>query len=372
MKVDKIKKNNCTGCGACENICTRKCISMQLDKEGFRYPHINETKCIDCGKCYSICRERTNCYGSGGRQSEYPYALAAYAKDKVLLENSSSGGIFGLLAYRILEMKGIVYGVSFENMRCSTVRIHKTKELKKIQKSKYLQSHMGLAYQNVKNDLKMGRKVLFSGTPCQIAGLYAYLEEDYPGLYTCDVVCHGVPSEKVFQKYIEYSENKHGNILKDFVWRDKRKGWSCNSLVEYFADGSEQTANSMTHPFQRGFLLNMYLRPSCYECEFTGIPRRADLSLADYWNSELHDLELKTKNHDSGMSIVVVSSSKGETLVKEIRDDCIYKELSIDVVKECSRHFYLPPEQYVDRQLFFEDLDKKTFDFMISHYIFKN
>ena len=367
MTVQDISKTECTGCGACENCCPVNCISLQMDAEGFRYPVIDESRCINCGNCGTTCLSRRKA-GEGSQENVKAYA--AYAKDNEVLGYSSSGGIFAVMAKDILDRGGVVYGAKLEKLRVKHTRVCDKEHLVEIQKSKYLQSDISLTYRQAKSDLEEGTKVLFSGTPCQIAGLYAFLQKEYDNLITCDVVCHGVPSEKVFDKFIRYEEKKHHSKIVDMYWRDKRNGWHLNSIVEVFKNGTETAIQSYQHPFQRGFLDNLYLRPSCYQCRFCGIPRAADISLADYWQANRHNAEFAADNADRGISIVMLSRDKGISLFEKVKEKCIWKELDVSVVKECSRHSYLPPLGNKDRENFFAALSRYSFRKLMKKYIF--
>lgn len=369
MTIQSIMAEECTGCGACENICPVGCISLQMDAEGFRYPIVDESRCINCGKCLKTCRSRKR---AGSAESKSIKAYAAYTKDAELLRYSSSGGIFAVLAQEFIHRGGIVYGAGLDGLKVKHMRIHNKEKLMLIQKSKYLQSNISNTYQQAREDLESGLEVLFSGTPCQIAGLYAFLGQEYKNLTTCDVVCHGVPSEKVFEKFVQHEEKVFHSKLVGLFWRDKRNGWHKNSIVEVFEDGQEIATQSYYHSFQRGFLDNLYLRPSCYQCQFCGVQRVADISLADYWQAEKHNKEFAAINDDRGISIVIASSLKGILLFEKVKSLCIWKEIDISVVKECSRHFYLPPLENKDRNDFFQALPKSSYKKICKKFIFGN
>lgn len=363
--VKLIEKKECTGCYACKNICPTGCICLRMDEEGFAYPEIEQNKCISCGQCYGVCTARR----AAGLVERHSSVRLAYAMNLQVVSASSSGGLFATVAIFFLEQEGIVYGAALESMRVRHVRISTEKDLHKILKSKYLASDVGDSFQQVRDDLAAGKKVLFSGTPCQISGLYAFLGGDNDNLYTCDVVCHGVPSRRVFDKFVCYEEKKYNAKMVSMTWRDKRRGWHRNSIVECFDNGREVDKLSYEHSFQRGFLDNLYLRPSCYECKFAGIPRVADISLADGWNAERHHKKFAERNNDRGLSFVITSSSKGETVFEMIEDKCVYEAVTIEEVKECSRHVYKPPLMNARRNDFFEDINK-SYKYLMKKYIY--
>ena len=306
-------KSMCCGCEACVNICPQNCITMKEDEEGFRYPQINKEKCINCGLCNKACPLQNEVKKSKFMTKYY----AAYNKSDKILSKSSSGGMFWLLVKYILEKRGVIYGVIQDSTyNVKFTRAKTEKECISIRKSKYLQARVNDTYLKVKEDLKNNKYVLFSGTPCQVAALYKFLDKDYEKLYTVDVVCHGVPSMSVYRKYIKYIEKKYKKRVININWRDKIKGkWGPNHVTILFDDGSSVSTISLNNLFQRGFLYNIYLRPSCYKCIYAKIPRIGDLSLADFWG---YDGNLKKKNKNKGISAVIVSSKKGEKAFEEI------------------------------------------------------
>lgn len=198
----------------------------------------------------------------------------------------------------------------------------------------------------------------FLGTPCQIAALYKFLNKEYEKLCTVDVVCHGVPSNKVYKKYIEEMEKRYKQKVVNIKWRDKTKGWGPNHVTLYFEDGKSCTSISRENPFQTGFLDNVYLRPSCYNCAYAKLPRIGDISLADFWG---YDGELKDKNNNKGISAVIISSEIGKKIFKDIEKDILYHEVSKEYLTSRSRHAHKPPKENKDREAFFRDFDKMSF-----------
>lgn len=360
-------KADCCGCEACKNICPQKCITMKEDEEGFRYPIIDKEKCINCNLCEKVCPLKKEIQNKDLlKKTEF---LAAYNKDDEILKKSSSGGIFWLLAEWIFENNGIVYGVIQEdtyNVKFS--RAENKNEAEKIRGSKYLQAEVNDIYSLVKADLENSKLVLFSGTPCQVAALYKFLNKEYSNLYTVDVVCHGVPSNAVYRKYIEFMEKQNNKKVTNIKWRDKVNGWGPNRITLYFDDNTTKTTISRENPFQIGFLDNVYLRPSCYECKYAKLPRIADISLADFWG---YDKELLKNNNNKGLSIIVVSSNKGNTLLKNIEKNIIYHEVEEEYVKSKSRHVYIHPIKNKRRTNFFEDFNKMSFDNLAKKYMKK-
>ena len=223
-----LDKQDCCGCGACEQVCPKRCITMKPDEEGFLYPEVNADACVNCGLCEKVCP----ILSAAERETQYPQAVyAAFAKDEQVRKNSSSGGIFTLLAEWVLAQGGTVYGAGFaDDFSVHHIRIETPEQLYLLRGSKYLQSRMESAYRDAKTDLEAGRAVLFSGTGCQIASLKRFLRKDYDNLYAVDVLCHGVPSAKVWSFYLQEKEK----MLKDKItaanFRNKKNGWSCFSI----------------------------------------------------------------------------------------------------------------------------------------------
>lgn len=360
------KKTECCGCEACANVCPKNCIKMVYDEEGYRYAKVDKENCINCGLCEKVCPIKNEPKKTYLDDLKY---YAGYNNDDAALAKSSSGGIFWLLADFIFKKNGIVYGVvqdSTFDVRFERTTSHEQAE--KLRGSKYLQANVNDTYRLVKNDLDENKEVLFSGTPCQVAGLYNYLKKQYDNLYTCDVVCHGVPSDKVYKKFISYIEETNKKKVKNIKWRDKTNGWGPNKIVIYFTDGSSIITTSRENMFQTGFLDNLYLRPSCYECKYARLPRIGDISLADFWG---YDGELVEKNNNKGLSAIIVSSEKGQVLFNSIEKSITYHPVSKEYLIKRSRHSYIHPEENENREKFFSEIDSESFINLAKKYNLK-
>lgn len=231
-------KSECCGCGACRNICPKQAINLKSDDEGFMYPFVNVDLCIKCGLCIKSCPiiQRKNNILKKSPLNVY----AGHAKDEQVWHSSSSGGAFQVLASNLIDKGGIVYGAIFdENFRVIHARISNQKNLEKLKGSKYVQSNTDDIYPIVKKDLKFGYHVLFSGTPCQIEGLIQYLHEPYDNLITCDILCHSVPSPKVFKDYTQFLQEKYHSKIISINMKDKTLGWGHQSLRIRFENGRE-------------------------------------------------------------------------------------------------------------------------------------
>ena len=301
-------KTKCSGCYACVNICPKDCIAMQEDSEGFRYPVVNTEACINCGLCEKSCPLTGAADGVRSKRKGIK-SVACSNKDADALAKSASGGVAHILAEYVIQNGGVVFGVAGDAVTVVRhIMAEEEKDLKLLQNSKYLQSHVDYNYRLAKNQLESGRTVLFTGTPCQIAGLYGYLGKDYDNLITADLVCHGVPSEKVFKKYIlEYSEKAGKKVVS--MGRDKTYGWRPSVFSFVYEDGTQTVESVHENKFIKGFNSNLYQRPSCYVCPFAKMERVGDITLGDWFGGEKFK-ELDSEN--KGLSMIVINSPKGE------------------------------------------------------------
>lgn len=327
--IQIVDKSQCCGCTACVSVCPKQCIAMQEDEEGFLYPVVDTSLCIDCNLCQKVCPEL---HPMNTRTPLHVYA--AKHKDEQIRLASSSGGIFTLLAEKVIDEGGVVFGARF-NVRWEVVHDYtETKEgLTAFRGSKYVQSRMGNCFSKVRSFLSEGRKVMFTGTPCQIAGLKQYLRKDYDNLLTVDVVCHGVPSPKVWRMYLDEVARKgkknsvlphsiYGRdaLIKGISFRDKCLGWKKFSfaltLSEATADGEQNTVLLSSvfteNLYMNAFLLNLSLRPSCYACLAKAGKSGSDITIADFWGIE--DV-LPEFDDDRGTSLVLAFSEKGRQML---------------------------------------------------------
>lgn len=349
------EKQKCNGCHACVNVCPKKCIEMKEDSEGFLYPEIDSDKCVDCHLCENICPVIS---GKNIPHENVPDVYVAFNRDEKIRMKSSSGGIFTLIAEWIINQNGIVFGAALsEDFRSvNHIAVDNISDLKKLRGSKYLQSTIGNAYIQAKEYLDSGRKVLFTGTPCQIGGLYSFLRKDYENLYTQDIICHGVPSSKVWKKYLAEHERRTDSGIHNVYFRHKKKsGWKEYSLLCEFSNKKAYIKTFNQDPFMKAFLSDMCLRPSCYECSFKSVKRQADITLADFWGIQNVCPEM---DDDKGTSLVMVHSEKGRSLWKSIGDDIIQKEVSPDIVAQYNPSVSRSVCSHRNRTKFFENLGR--------------
>lgn len=321
MTVDFEK---CTGCGACVQGCPKQCISWTEGEFGFKYPQIDEEICINCGFCEKVCPI--------DKLLEDPAAQRVYAavhKDSEILEKSTSGGAFTAIADIIFANGGVVYGVAMlDDMQVKHIRTTEKNEFTALRSSKYLQSDTGNTYQMVEKDLKQGKMVLYSGTPCQIDGLKRFLGIDYEKLYTVDIVCHGVGSQAYFDKYMEFARKKYGKI-KELRFRSKEyAGWSCGCgvVVATAKRLKKFPYRDFNNYYYSYFLSGDIYRKCCYSCKYANMKRVGDFSLGDYWGVEKLHLPLNTFN---GCSLLVVNSDKATKFLSKIETMNI-KETRVD------------------------------------------
>ena len=341
--INIIDKSKCCGCSACVQKCPRQCISMQLDDEGFYYPQVDATICIDCGLCEKVCpvinqdapRQPIQC-------------LAAKGKQKAVVRNSSSAGIFYLLAERTIQKKGVVFGARFNEVWDVVHSWTDTIEgIKPFMSSKYVQSQIGNSYSQAEAFLKDGREVLFTGTPCQIAGLRRYLRKEYENLLCVDVICHGSPSPGVWREYLKYEISPKGRKntvsssiysslskrdalqIKGISFRDKRLGWKKFSFVLLSSQGTSRSEeNSVSSPYKpivqqkhyhnmymRAFLDNIILRQSCFACPARKGQSGSDLLLGDFWGIKRKYPDFSSKD---GVSMALAYTEKGKKLIEEL------------------------------------------------------
>ena len=334
------RKQDCCGCNACAQICPKQCITMQEDNEGFLYPRVDTENCIDCHLCEKICPVSNH-----GTERKPLKVYAAINKDEEVRKQSSSGGIFTALAEQVIKQGGVVFGARFDERWQVKHDYTETMEgLAAFRGSKYVQSQIGNSYQEAERFLKAGRKVLFSGTPCQIAGLRNYLRKEYDNLLTVDFICHGVPSPMVWRRYLkeevarqcdrknsvsEHPIHEEDVLVEGISFRDKTMGWKKYSfaLTLSTTNGSGDkiqfcSCSPMTkNEYLRGFMSNVYLRPSCYSCAFKCLKSKSDITLGDFWNIRLYNKHL---DDNQGLSLMLLNNSRGLCLANAIRSEVAF------------------------------------------------
>ena len=361
--IDIKEKSNCCGCQACFNKCPKNAIEMIQDEKGFKYPKINKEKCINCGLCDKVCPIINN-----KKIENKPKSYASINKDEKIRMQSTSGGIFTLLATAIIKKGGVVFGASFNNeFGVYHTYSEKIEDLKKFRGSKYLQSDIGKSYKKVKEFLDNGRYVLFTGTPCQIEGLINFLGKEYEKLYLQDIICHGVPSPKVWKKYKEYREKKANSKLKNMSFRSKEaEGWNKYHINMNFENGKNYDLLSYEDSYMQAFLKHLSLRESCTDCKFKKKNRLSDITLADFWGIKNIKPEM---NDEKGTSLVIVNSEKGQALMEEIKDNMICEEVDFELAIKGNPSFIKNSEKNLKSDQFFSEIEKNDFEQVVNKYI---
>lgn len=352
--------SKCSGCHSCVAVCPKNCIDMIVDSEGFLYPKVNSSLCINCGLCEKAC-PIINSFD----RNDNPSAFAAVNKNDKIRLRSSSGGIFTLLAENVLEKGGVVFGAAFADDFKEVVHIAVTdkEHLYKLRGSKYLQSKIGDTYKQAQDYLNKGVCVYFSGTPCQIAGLYSYLGKEYQNLYTQDLICHGVPSPLVWKRYLELREQGARSRASNVFFRQKNNSWKNYDLCIEFENGTKYEKCGSQDIFMRGFLSNLYLRPSCYVCGFKSVNRCADITLADFWGVQNI---LPKIDDDKGTSLVIVHSQKGMGLLKQIQSDIVIEETDLDLAVKHNPSMIYSSNLNYKREKFFKKKSNLSIDILIN------
>lgn len=366
MKIESL--TTCTGCSACYAVCPHGAITMEQDKEGFYIPVIQEATCTQCGLCDKTCPVLEPAKTVAGESK----AFAIINQNEVIRRESSSGGVFTALAHQVLCRGGVVFGARYDEQ---LEVVHGWTEdeagLKDFRGSKYTQSNLKESFRECKDFLKAGRIVLFSGTPCQIAGLQSFLRKPFENLILVDFICHGVPSPKLWQEYKKFHEKKSASrrIVRT-ASRRKNCGWKQFSLAFTFDDASEYCQTLDKDWYLQLFLRDMCLMESCYQCQFktqAGCKRPSDITLADFWGVQNEYPEL---DDDKGTSLVVAHSPMGEKLLQGL-ENCLVKEIPVEVGMRHNPSYYRSCKRPPLRTTFFTDLQNVSVSTMAFQKIFK-
>lgn len=362
------RKEDCCGCNACGDVCPKNAIIYKTDKEGFWYPSVDIEKCVDCHLCEKVC-PIINVDELKKNDFELPKCFVAENKSIDVVFDSTSGGIFSALASFIFKEKGYVGGAIFNDDFSVRHYISANKEdLHALRSSKYLQSNLEGFFTEVKKLLSNGEKVFVCGSPCQMAALRAFLKKDYADLFIADYICRGINSPKVWHKYIDSFEERYGSKVIYAKAKSKEYGWHKLTQKVILENGKHVYEPVDVSNFTKGYLTTgAYCRPSCYECKFKGFPRIADITLGDFWGISEFD---KSWDKDLGISLVMINSEKGEKFFEKIKNRLNYRSLTFEQCSKNNPSLYSslnPPK--VNRQEFFEDLDKMSFEDIAKKYI---
>lgn len=352
--IELTNKAACCGCSACASICPRGCIALHPDDEGFLYPETDAGACVDCGLCEQVCPLLHK-----PEQHELPAVYGAKNKDDAVRFTSSSGGIFTLLAEAVLKKNGVVFGAALdEGLQVRHIKTENAEGLARLRGSKYVQSVIAGCFAEARGLLRSGRQVLFSGTPCQIAGLKGYLVKDYPNLLTVDVVCHGVPSLKVYRKHLAELAAQAGEPVRQVRFRDKEKGWKRGETL-FLTEHKRMGASKRRETYMRLFLNNVSIRPSCGQCAFNNKRSLADITIADYWGV---DKQFPDFDDDKGVTLVLINTAKGAEFFSQIKENMDL--LATDFARGAEYNWAVEKSLplHPQREFFFENLDGFTLE----------
>lgn len=347
--------DNCTACRACQYTCTHGAISLFEDNESFLSAFIDPSKCVNCGLCKLICPQENTL--TVDRIIE-PMAWAAKHHNKEIVKKSTSGGVFTALSENIIRDGGIVFGVVLRDNHAITVRVNTIEDLKYVRSSKYVASDTLDTYVEVKQLLKAGKKVLFSGLPCQIGGLRAFLRKEYENLFLVDVICHGTPSIKLYEVYISYLKEKYGQDVRDYKFRDKSKyGWGCYWSFKYGKD-KKRSGGLHDDPYVSAFIDGYAKRNSCYSCRYVGIENRpGDITLGDYWGVDKYHPNIAS---NEGVSAVIANTIKGLNFINGVLPSCFYEKTEIAWIEECNPSLYKTEKRPLRRDNIYLGIYSKT------------
>ncbi len=360
-----IESKLCSGCKACKQICPNNAIDI-IQKDGFEYP-IKNNNCIECGLCKKICPMQNTIQMYNKLDNQEVYTCSH--KDEKIVQKSSSGGAFTAIAQVFCDKDYIIFGAQYnEKFDVEHDYIEDINEIHKFRKSKYVQSDIKDNYQKAKEFLNQGKKVLFSGTPCQIGGLKNYLKREYDNLLCIDIICHGVPSPKVFKKYRDFIETKYKSKIKNINFREKNRKngkWNSRNILIEFENGKKIVKNSNEDLYLRVFYNNLMYRESCKYCKFANPVRYSDITIADSWGIEKKYPDIDVHK---GESLVVVNTSKGKEVFNKVMSYMNVRNLTLDFAKKENKNFREPTTFNKNREEFFLYLDDMKFDKLVNKY----
>lgn len=358
----------CTACGACVQKCPKQCIELQSDINGFLYPQIQVAECVSCGLCEKVCP-------IGDKQSLLcsQTAYACVNKDASMLKQETSGGVFGTIATYFLDNGGVVYGCAYVgHLQATHIRVNNKKLLTQLFGSKYVQSNTCNTFKECEKDLKDGKPVLYSGTPCQVSGLKKYLQKDYENLFTVDIICHGVASQDYFDKFVEYLERQEKATCLDYNFRSKKNaGWSCAGVAR-FRTKTGKDYEKKQYYFSNYYYYYYYLscatyRESCYQCPYASMNRVGDFTLGDFWGVEGLTLSFSI---DGGCSLVLVNTPKAANLFNKL--DLNKQAVSLETAKKYNKQLSSPSKPLCDRDELLSEYREKTAEEIQRNFKYRN
>lgn len=355
--IDSIKEQQCTGCKMCAYICPTNAITFETDEYGFWYPKVDYDKCVSCGMCLNKC---PGLHAFRSEKYQQPKVYAAWLKDTRMRLYSTSGGAYYALAKKTLEMNGIVVACRYtEDWKgAEHVLVEDESQLMPTVRSKYFQSDTAGIYKKVKEALEQNRKVLFCGTPCQCAAIQKYVGKEYDELITMDFICRGNNSPKAYKAFIEELENRYASPVKQVLFKNKRQGWKSLGILIEFENGEEYYDTRINSYWTAGFIRdNLYMRPSCHECQYRNIPRTSDFTVGDFWGIQ----NASEEDSFNGISVLFANSQFAVGFMDKLAEEMELEERTLDEAIKGNVCLLNSPERGIHREEFFELLDKMPF-----------
>lgn len=371
-KIEKnfvCSKDKCTGCAVCVNVCPKKCINMKPDSEGFSYPQIDLEKCIHCGLCEKKCPVLNRKIDS---EKKVLGVYAGYSLDEKVRYMSSSGGAFTEFAKYVLKMSGVCYGVAYDNdNNVVHTRITSEDQLSLFRQSKYVQSDIGTTYANVQNDLKRGLYVLFSGAPCQCAGLKSFLGKEYKKLVVIDFICTAACSPKAYKCYLKDIEEQYNAKVDKVSFRNKETTWGNFSLRIDFKDKKEfYRKTNRQDAYFKAYSARVLFRPSCYECQFRGTDRVSDITIADFWGLKWNNKDYGVEQMKNGVSLFIFNSIKGKNIFDDYTKFHMYsEEHTLEDALKGNGGYYYSQKPGIYREYFFNNLENMPFHSIVDNIV---
>lgn len=360
----------CTACSACYNVCPKAAITMRTDNYGESHPFVNAGKCIHCGLCEKVCPALNKVTLT---QNEKPLVYCCWLKDANRRKESTSGGAAFAIARTIIEKGGHVWGAAYDqDMNVRYTEANTIEELGAIQKSKYVQSIVGDSFKAIKSELDAGEYVLFAGTGCHVMGLRAFLRKDYPRLFTMDLVCHGVPGQGVFQKYRQWIEHRHGDVMTAYIPRPKRE--SDGQEIGYYAlakfkNIGDLKLTGLDNSYFVGFQHNLFLRSACHDCKANGERRYSDFTVADFWGLGKVAPFKPYKERTLGISMLALNSEKARLLFEVFKDDMVYELRSYKEASFSNTQYYKSAVPSPLREKFRNDFSNTSWEELAERYM---
>lgn len=369
------EKEICCGCGLCAAKCPKNAIEMKEDEYGFVFPYINKDKCIDCGLCKKVCA-----YNKKNDDNKFEkITYAAFSNDNEILNTTASGGIFTSIAKEFINQTGIVFGCSLEKENnkfiVKHIKVDKINDLEKLKGSKYVQSDITNIYKEIKECLKENKKVLFSGTPCQVAAIKQFTNNP-DNLFTIDIICHGVPSNELFNNYINYINKKNNIEINDFKFRVKDKGWGLYYYYYNYYDNKKKKFFESTKPAFKSSYYQLFLdsytyRENCYRCPYANDKRTGDITIGDYWGIDIEHPELINEriiNPEKGVSCIVVNSIKGKKLLNSFASNIDLYESDLKKIKNHNHQLNNPSKKHNNREILLKDYKEYGYQSIENYY----